>query len=338
MYAVLWSILGLLIVGAALADAFWTTLTVSGAGWLSAAVAGRAGRGAMRGPAWMAENASVVAACASFALWAALLWVGWTLVFCGSSEATLDAKTMQPASLVGRAYFAGFTLTTLGIGDIVPGQGVWQLATTMAAASGLLMATLCVTYAFSVITALNARRSIGAAVAHLGASPEAILSLLRDGGAQPLSAHLQSLTNQLQSAAMQHGAYPVLAYSHVSEFRRSFARAVAILGEASILLEYAIERGETLPPAVYVPLREAVELTICDDCRVRLANEALAGEADLEELRAAGVSIAPGAEDALREETVQALRRRWAEWLRWHGHEWADLRRSAPPRRGSSPA
>lgn len=62
----------------------------------------------------------------SFLIWISLLWIGWLLVFCGSETAVVEAATGQPADLASRVYFAGYTISTLGVGDYLPAR--WRLA------------------------------------------------------------------------------------------------------------------------------------------------------------------------------------------------------------------
>lgn len=275
----------------------------------------------MKGPFWVAENASLLALATSFVSWGVLLWVGWTAIFCGSPTAVVSSTTSAPADLIGRAYFSGYTLTTLGIGDLVPGDGIWRLATVVAAANGFALLTLFVSYTFSVMTALNARRSLGSAVGHLGTTPEEIAMLLRDGGSQALATHLQNLTSQVESSAMQSDAFPVLEYTHVSERRRSFAVGVVTLGELTLLLEHALQRDNSLPEAVWKPLRGAVDLLIREKHPVSAGTAPPPALPDLRRLEGAGMQLNPNAEVALGAESVQELRTRWAQWLRWHGRE-----------------
>jgi hypothetical protein len=320
LYGPIWILAGVLLLIAALLDALWTTLTVSRAGFLSNHVAGRLGRLAMRGPAPIAENAVILALCMSFVMWAVLLWAGWTMVFCGSSGAVVSATIETPANAIDRIYFTGFTLTTLGVGDFKPGQGVWGVATVVAATSGFVVLTLFVTYALNVLPALNQRRSLGTAVGHMGPSPEEIVGLLRQGGGDALSTRLAELTSLVELAQIQADAYPVLEYSHVSAPKHSFARAVVTLGEVSLLLEHGVVPSESLPAAVWMPLRRAVNHTVGENMPGQeLAESPLPERPDLEALERFGVRTASEAEQALEESDVLEMRRRWAAWLQWHG-------------------
>lgn len=330
MFGIIWSLIGLAIVLTVLADAFWTILTVSGAGWISTYVAGSVGRVAMRGPKHVAENASLLALGASFFLWLVLLWVGWTLFFCGSPSAVLDASTKSPADLVGRIYYAGFTLTTLGVGDFEPGEGLWQCATVVAATSGFVVLTLFITYALSVMTALNERRTLGAAVGTFGPTPEDIVGPLATGGEQALSTRLLTFTDQLVSAAIQTDAFPVLEYSLVGNPKWSFARAVVTLGEVSLLLEHALDGKQRMSPLVWRPLQNAVTLMIREkhggDHSKHRSQPPLP---NLDCLETLGLTIASQAKARYHDSQTQELRARWLAWLHWHHREWSLVQKTS---------
>ena len=69
-------------------------------------------------------------------VWLLLALVGWWLLFCSTEDAVVNATTKAPANDVERLYYAGYTLTTLGYGDFVPGSDTWRLAPPLAAANG----------------------------------------------------------------------------------------------------------------------------------------------------------------------------------------------------------
>lgn len=59
--------------------------------------------------------------------WFLVAWLGWFLLFCSAPQAVVVSTTKATASLVERAYYTGYTLTTLGYGDYVPGTDGWRI-------------------------------------------------------------------------------------------------------------------------------------------------------------------------------------------------------------------
>lgn len=86
-------------------------------------------------------------------VWLLLALAGWWLLFCSTEDAVVNATTKAPANDVERLYYAGYTWTTLGYGDFVPGSDTWRLAPPLAAANGFFLFTLTITYMLSIIAA-----------------------------------------------------------------------------------------------------------------------------------------------------------------------------------------
>lgn len=49
--------------------------------------------------------------------WFFVAWLGWFLLFCSSPQAVVVSTSKATASVMERAYYTGYTLTTLGYGD-----------------------------------------------------------------------------------------------------------------------------------------------------------------------------------------------------------------------------
>ena len=118
---------------------------------------------------------------------------------------------MRHARLVDRLYFTGFTVFTLGVGDMVPGQGWWQVATVAATGTGLALVTTSITFLVPVASATAQRRHLASTVAALGGSPH---DIVREGwNGSDFSGLVQQLVNlppTIQMSRQQHLAYPVL--------------------------------------------------------------------------------------------------------------------------------
>lgn len=256
------AILALLVV-----DALTTTLDVSrGGGPLTRhlttgawrlvlwARRGRGGSGALAvaGPAFLVGTVLV---------WVLLLWAAWTLVYLSSPGAVLDAGSGEPAGWVGTAYFAGFTVFTLGVGDLVPGDGWWQLLTVVATFSGLFLVTLSITYVLSVVSAVVSRRSLAVHVEALGGTAERIVLCGWDGERfeSAYEQHLVALGSEVGQVAERHLAYPILHYFHAPSRHTSAAVAVAELDDALLLLGEAVAPDARPSASAIGPLRRTID-------------------------------------------------------------------------------
>ena len=136
-----WLLIGTALVLTALVDAIAHTLVMNGSGPL----ARRLGRGtwsallAVRDASgWRGLEviAGPLILLLTFALWSTLLWAGWSLIFAADPTGVVSASSGAPGSGLDRLYFAGFVLTTLGMGDYRPSSALYKVLTPWRAASG----------------------------------------------------------------------------------------------------------------------------------------------------------------------------------------------------------
>jgi hypothetical protein len=237
---------GLGLLALAVVDIIWTSLAAgSGAGPLTGRMARLLWRTALRvdrrtqvellTPAGLLIVLSVLAA------WILMIFAGWLLVFSASEGAVRNATTGAAGNLIDRAYFTGYTVFTLGLGDYVPGDGVWQLATTAATGSGLLLITLSITYLVPVASAVVLRRQFAGLIASLGPTAEPLVVRGWDGTKfRSLDQNLSALLPLLHTLRLQHYTYPVLHYFHSRSKQDSAAISLVHLDAALRMLRHGV--------------------------------------------------------------------------------------------------
>ncbi|MEE1926975.1 potassium channel family protein [Streptomyces sp. TRM 70351] len=300
---------GCLLVLVALVDAVVTTLSlVKGAGpltgrladavWKTMVTAHRRRGGSGKVLQWSGTCTLL----ATFALWTTLLWAGWWCFFGADGAAVVSSTTAVPADAWSRAYFTGYTLFTLGIGDYVPGTAWAQGATVVATLSGLFVVTLAITYFLQVVQAVVHKREFAQQVHALGADgAEIVTGGWTDDGFTPMfNQHLVSLTAPLLRMGEQHMAFPVVHFFHSPAPRKAPACAVDALDDALLLLCAGVARSSRADPAATGPLRSALG-EVLRTLRIRFfaAAERPQPVTPLRRLRDAGVPVA--GEDAYAE-------------------------------------
>lgn len=190
-------------------------------------------------------------------VWLGLLWLGWTLVFSHPDAIVSSSGTEIDAT--GRAYFAGFSVTTLGTGDLRPADGIWQVLTVVAAFSGFLLATTTVTFYVPIIQAAQSRRRFAARVHQLGDDAVTIAEQLRLD-----TSEVSGLAGELRGLEARSAQYPALHWFVSRDRRHSFGLALARLQLA--LLRLGAHDA--------VALRRAIEgyLPVVDEATVRFAD------------------------------------------------------------------
>lgn len=242
-------------------------------------------------------------------LWVLALLSGWSLIFNAYERAVVSSSTGQPAGFWDRVYFAGFALTTLGVGDYRPEGAVWQLATILAAATGFSTFTLIVSYFLPLVSAGVQKRQLAQSVSGMGGTAQQILlRAWHNGNFEALTPHVSMVASQLSLYAEQHFAYPVLHYFHSEDPAKADALAVAKLDEVLTILEYGIRLEYPLDPVTFHSLRASISLLL-DNLHASYIDPAdeVPPAPNLAELRAKGL---PVVSDATFEKALKKLAER----------------------------
>lgn len=187
--------------------------------------------------------------------WVGLAWAGWALIFCGAADAVLNSNSFLAASVAERIYYAGFTVTTLGVGDFIAHGTLWQILSTIAAGNGLLLFTMSITYAIPIMSAATEKRQLALAINTLGESPAAIYrQTVGDGDFDALRAQLEQVEMAIAGAGQKHLAYPILHYFHSADTMTSLPLALVRLDQTLSLIAGAVQ---DLPQAT----RARIEIT-----------------------------------------------------------------------------
>lgn len=326
-------VVGLALVVLVFVDAFMTTLSMSA----------RAGPLTQHGLAWAwrllvrverhlsgkrpLTAAGTVLLIATVLTWVVGLWIGWFLVFLGSA-AVEASSTHLAAGPWDVAYFAGFNLVTLGTGDVVAATPGWRFVSAISAFSGLFLVTLAITYLISVVSAVVARRTLSTQIRALGGSPEGIVRQAWVDGrfSSVFLQQLVSISAPLITLAEQHIAYPVLHYFHSGSRFLSAPLAIASLDDALLLMRSAVapearpDRNALAPPQAgidrYVDTASAVG---------SIPHEEAPAAPDLDQLRAAGIPVAPEEEWVRAVAAARQRREALHRLVVGDGWRWQDL-------------
>lgn len=239
--------------------------------------------------AWLGPSLAVF----TLLLWATSTWLGWTLVFSSDSTAVVNSASMQPAVFMERAYFAGFSLTTLGTGDFQPHGTGWRIATVVMSANGLFLFTMAITYIVPVISALVAQRSLAAYCRRLGNTPcDVVIRSWACGNFESLSPHLVSLPALVDEVAQRYLAYPILHYFHSPESDTALPVRIAVLDEALSIMAGAVKPADRLSTQTIEPLRRSIEgmLSVLHSAHIKPADTA-PPQADLRPLVQATIPV-----------------------------------------------
>jgi hypothetical protein len=256
---------GLLFILSVFVDALWTTVMPKGAGPITSVVCRFALLLVLKAPHATRRRMRPMAGSISMLLtilaWVVLLWVGWWLLFSADPASVLHAQSGRVAGGWSRAYFTGFLIFTLGVGDYVPFGAGWQMAAAIASFSGLFLITLSITYLLTVLPAVTQKRQLAVMIHDLGSTPA---EMVRNGwNGSNFDELIQRLTSaiwpMIQLHTQRHLTLPILHYFHSSEPGDTLPVNIAALDEALYIINYGVAPSARPRPWQLSPIRQALD-------------------------------------------------------------------------------
>ena len=155
-------------------------------------------------------------------IWGFGLWLGVFLIFASNPDSVLQSGTNLPTDLWEKFYYAGYILSTMGLGDLGPSNAYWGIVASFFSFFGLVFITLMVSYALPVLSKIIEKKQFSLFINHIGETPQDLLLYFWNG--KDFS-NMQRYSKQLQQRILligqSHKAYPVLHYFHASRKQES---------------------------------------------------------------------------------------------------------------------
>lgn len=234
---------------------------------------------------------------ALLSVWIIMLIAGYGLMF----DAVADSLRPVPESLGTSLYFAAVSLLTIGYGDYVATDGLARVLAIAAAANGLGIVALTITYLFSLYANLQRREVLVATLDARAGSPPSGVRLLERAGELDMRADLDRIFQRWEewSAEMleSHVAYPILLFFRSSHDNESWISALGAILDATTLVKTTVLDV----PSGQAQVTGAIGAHVVEDLSrfLRLPRDPAVGidqvefEAARERLRAAGFGLRP---------------------------------------------
>ena len=179
---------------------------------------------------------------ALFALWAAVLIVGFGLIH--------HAAASRPGGLFESVYFSGVTFTTLGYGDVTPTGAASRVAAVLEASMGFGFFAVVISYLPVLYAAFSRREALIALFdARAGSPPAAGLMLQRfppgrPGGGAVVATFLQETERWAAEVLEAQLSYPVLGYYRSQHDNQSWLATLVCTLDATALLLTVADPGD----------------------------------------------------------------------------------------------
>jgi hypothetical protein len=259
-----------------------------------------------------------------FVLWAAMLMLGYGLVYFGLHTPFTDP--MQPATAFRQfrtsVYVSGSTLFTLGLGDVVPATHLARALMVLEAGTGLGFVALVIGYVPVLYTAFSEREiAVALLDARAGSPPAAAELLVRHnftGGHRALTELLAEWERWCATLLETHISYPILCYYRSQHDNQSWLAALTAILDACALLITTVEGSSTrqaqltfavgrhvLVDIVHVFHQEPMEHRFAAEPATRLGDEEFARLCDV--IGSAGFSLCGSIDSRQRLNAIRAL-------------------------------
>ncbi|MBD2433496.1 MULTISPECIES: potassium channel family protein [Fischerella] len=178
-------------------------------------------------------------------LWVSLLICGFALiVWVDLGSAIQSNNGWTDTDFVSALYYSGFSLTTLGTGDLSPKTDFQRLLMILEAALGFSIFTLTITYLLSIYSALIRRNTFALSLHHRSAGTADAAEILARLGAsgelsgvqQDISDMARDLINLLES---QH-SYPALLFFRFRQAYYALPRILLLAMDTATLIKSAL--------------------------------------------------------------------------------------------------
>lgn len=201
-------------------------------------------------------------------MWLLLLLLGTFIIFISGDSMVVIAESKNPATFIERFYYICYLVSTVGIGDMVPGNATSRIFTAVLSFSGFILLTTSMTYLISVVNAVLQKKQLAAYISTLGGNIEATykyVTIRKD------LRTLNDISNDLRKLIIKNSNYyfffPVIDYFLTRRKAESVELQLAILNEVLMVLRNNYEKGSI----AFEKIRD-IEETIEYYLHIRLKN------------------------------------------------------------------
>ena len=227
--------IGIIILVLTFYDFFYTTLSGSGAGYLSKNCALYTHKLLLFVERKFSKKifriSGMVVNLTILAVWVLLVWVGLFLVYSYQPEAITNSSG-KVADAMDRLYYTGYVISTLGIGDYKPTSNSFEIITSLFSFFGFIFFSTSMTYLLSVSSAVVQKRSLASSIRNLGSNPVEIVERFQKMDTSFCYQQISNLQQLLNQYSTYYQAYPVLHFYHNEDPAVSAGVNVVNLDEA----------------------------------------------------------------------------------------------------------
>jgi hypothetical protein len=174
------------------------------------------------------------------ATWLLILVLGYGLMLLALGDELRPPVHDLPTA----AYFAGTSLLTIGFGDVVATGWPARIVALLAAATGLGIVALAITYLFSLFASFQRREILVVSLSARAGAPASSIALLKTYAQLGIIDQLPALFGEWERWSAEvldsHVAYPILGFFRSSHDNVSWVNALGAVLDAAVLVQTTI--------------------------------------------------------------------------------------------------
>ncbi|KOV49919.1 Ion transport 2 domain protein [Streptomyces sp. AS58] len=159
-------------------------------------------------------------------MWAGIIILGWAIIYWphmpGAFTFSPGSEAAQEPALLDSVYLSIVTVTTLGLGDVAPGEGWLRVVSPLEALVGFALLTATVSWVLEIYPALTRRRVLAVRLALLHDSNPTMQQIDSTAGALLL----EGLATEVVQVRIDFTQYAEAYYFHDGEDHSSLAATV----------------------------------------------------------------------------------------------------------------
>lgn len=259
--------------------------------------------------------------------WLLLIWISASLLFISQPDSLMNVETNTTTTVVNKIFYTGYTLSTLGLGDMEPEGPFWDVLTAILSFTGLILISIAITYLIPVVSAEIIKRRISVYITTLGCSVDEILLNYWNGkNFKELEQPFIRLSDSIILHAQNHKAYSVLHFFHSSDKKEAFALNLTNLDEVLTMLLHNIPAENQPSFNVLMGLRKAITsyLVTLPEAFITHGDE-IPPLPELTALESKGIQLIQGKTADLAYEKIKSRRRLLLSLIKDDGWKWSDL-------------
>lgn len=237
--------IGLLVVTITFLDFFHTTLSGNGFGFLSEVLNRLLNRLIIQNKnRKIFIYSGLTHLLMNTAVWLTLHFLGTYIIFTAGDEMVINGATGLPATNSERFYFTAYLLSTLGIGDFIPGNSTSQILAGILSFSGFILITIGLTYLLSVVQAVLKKKELAFMISTTGKDVEDLYKYFKkENNLSDLISDADDFRQQILANASSYLAFPMVNYFLTKDRDSALIVQLAMMYEVLIVLRMDWDEG-----------------------------------------------------------------------------------------------